>query len=245
MKNFSNSLNGYHDGSVAKPTSGNAEFDNQMNSNFAKLIADAKKRKQKQNTGEDVSDGADDVNNNNGGALQDNGMVGSFNQNGHGSGAANYNAAKKSSSSNNDNNDGAVSPTASIDSDKTVETPEKVHPRSSSTTSVAKKQRSSSTKKKKSSAKSTISSQSAMSRTLSTVSSTASSTTSKRNTRVSSLGPWTCSQCTYENLRNTTKKARCEMCDAVRPEIKVTATSSLSRSNSGRGQEVEIVNIDC
>lgn len=52
--------------------------------------------------------------------------------------------------------------------------------------------------------------------------------------RISSLGPWVCNACTYHNLRNTAKKARCEMCDAVRP------------IELGRGRRaVEVVNIEC
>jgi len=39
----------------------------------------------------------------------------------------------------------------------------------------------------------------------------------KSASRISSLGPWVCRACTFNNLRNLTKKARCEMCNAVRP----------------------------
>ncbi len=53
--------------------------------------------------------------------------------------------------------------------------------------------------------------------------------------RLSSLGPWVCRECTFNNLRNITKKARCEMCNAVRP----VALGSCDR------RAVEVVNIEC
>ncbi len=54
-------------------------------------------------------------------------------------------------------------------------------------------------------------------------------------TRLSSLGPWVCRECTFKNLRNITKKARCEMCNAVRP---VELGSCDPRA-------MEVVNIEC
>jgi hypothetical protein len=51
--------------------------------------------------------------------------------------------------------------------------------------------------------------------------------------RIVDAGPWKCTTCTFVNERNTTAKARCEMCDAVR------------KGNLVRRQEVEVVNIDC
>ena len=55
------------------------------------------------------------------------------------------------------------------------------------------------------------------------------------SSRISSLGPWTCRTCTFENLRNITKKARCEMCDTVRP----------IELGSDCRKAVKIVNIEC
>lgn len=58
--------------------------------------------------------------------------------------------------------------------------------------------------------------------------------TKRSATRISSLGPWVCRSCTFHNLRNITKKARCEMCDAIRP-IELGCG----------GSAVEVVNIEC
>lgn len=51
--------------------------------------------------------------------------------------------------------------------------------------------------------------------------------------RIVSAGAWSCSDCTYYNERNTTSKARCEMCNATRKEKKTTI------------QDVETIDIDC
>lgn len=56
--------------------------------------------------------------------------------------------------------------------------------------------------------------------------------------RIVDVGPWKCTRCTYYNERNTTVKARCEMCDASREKVIVNSVSS-------RRQDVEVVNIDC
>lgn len=53
--------------------------------------------------------------------------------------------------------------------------------------------------------------------------------------RISSLGPWVCPACTFNNVRNTAKKARCEMCNSVRPV----------ELGSGKWSAGEVVNIDC
>ena len=57
----------------------------------------------------------------------------------------------------------------------------------------------------------------------------------KSASRISSLGPWVCRACTFNNLRNLTKKARCEMCNAVRP----------IELGSGDKRGAEVVNIEC
>eukprot|EP00804_Cyclotella_cryptica_P023393 CCRYP_000532-RA/>CCRYP_000532-RA protein AED:0.40 eAED:0.40 QI:148/0.66/0.5/1/0.33/0.25/4/316/519 len=51
--------------------------------------------------------------------------------------------------------------------------------------------------------------------------------------KIIDAGPWTCARCTLRNERNTTAKARCELCDAPRTE----------RGSEPKG--VEVVNIDC
>lgn len=51
--------------------------------------------------------------------------------------------------------------------------------------------------------------------------------------RLVNAGPWKCPTCTYMNERNTTAKARCEMCFTGRAKQTV------------QKHEVEVVNIDC
>jgi len=45
MKNLSNTLGAFNDGSIDRPTSGDASFDTKLDSGFAALIANARKRK--------------------------------------------------------------------------------------------------------------------------------------------------------------------------------------------------------
>eukprot|EP00956_Cyclotella_meneghiniana_P004797 scaffold5916_cov44-Cyclotella_meneghiniana.AAC.14 len=56
--------------------------------------------------------------------------------------------------------------------------------------------------------------------------------------RIINAGPWKCTRCTYYNERNTTVKARCEMCDAAREK------SAAKNGVSVRG-DVEVIDIDC
>jgi hypothetical protein len=56
------------------------------------------------------------------------------------------------------------------------------------------------------------------------------------SSRIVDAGTWKCSTCTYDNERNTSAKATCEMCGALRAKQVKTV---LDR------RDVEIVNIDC
>ena len=51
--------------------------------------------------------------------------------------------------------------------------------------------------------------------------------------RIVDAGPWKCSRCTYNNERNTTAKALCEMCCAPRKEAAI------------KRQDVEVIDVDC
>jgi rubrerythrin len=59
------------------------------------------------------------------------------------------------------------------------------------------------------------------------------SPTSQVPSRIVDAGSWKCDRCTYLNERNTTEKARCEMCDHPRPKLTV------------QKQEVDLTIEDC
>ena len=56
--------------------------------------------------------------------------------------------------------------------------------------------------------------------------------------RIINAGPWKCTRCTYYNERNTTIKARCEMCDAAREK-------SAAKNGVSARRDVEVIDIDC
>lgn len=124
----------------------------------------------------------------------------------------------------------AISPSVSIDSDKTIETPQmfRDHTRGKPSSSPPL---ASNCKKipAKHNTSSTESRPSKRSDSNSAVATTASS-------RIFSLGPWNCDMCTFENLRNITKNSRCEMCDSVRPK---------ESESDYRKMDAEVVEIDC
>ena len=72
----------------------------------------------------------------------------------------------------------------------------------------------------------------------------ATTTTIAPGTRIQNLGPWICDACTYNNVRNITRKSRCEMCNTVRPR-ELDSDQRCSSSADTTMNDVEIVNIDC
>lgn len=126
----------------------------------------------------------------------------------------------------------AVSPSVSTDSDKTVETPRKIREVSHEETSSPSASKYKTTGKRASARKSTSSKKSDSHSAVAMAFATTSSS------RISSLGPWICNACTFENLRNITRNSRCEMCDTVRPK-------ESEPDHHRKARDVEIVNIDC
>lgn len=264
MKSLGSSLESYHDGSIAKPSSGNANFDSKMNNNFQQMIANLKKNAGGSKGGTVTMPTPACISNIAAKAA-------SLKSNGHastdavGGDAASMAAAASSSqqkqSSNasklgRDNGYDASSPTSSVDSDKTVETPQKYPPPGSS----SKANKKSSPRAKRKAASSTVSKQFASSSTASnkkkpptkssklnsckgTKQSTLSSAmkpATARTTRITSIGPWICPRCTFYNTKNTTKKCLCAMCSFSRP-VETTCQSN----NNNSGQDMQVVEIDC
>ena len=213
VKNLGDSLQAYNEGSIGKPTSGNEGFDAELNNNFTAMIAAVKMRKGQAPTG-----GGNGMAVKSNGEAQESGIdvhrVASLNSNEINESHTAIASSQQQPTCNTEpeciNND-AVSPSASIDSDKTVETPQK--------SSAAKPK---AVVTKRSSSKKSKPSRSNSNNITSCV------------TRVNSVGPWICNSCTYENQRNVTKKARCEMCNTARPKPKDSAA-----------RDIEVVNIDC
>ena len=150
MKNLSNTLGAFNDGSIGRPTSGDASFDTKLDSGFAALIANARKRKMEAASASSSSSAAatakkehhDDQTNGSGSPHE-------LTNGGKEVAAATLLLNHKAEEMNNDKDDNTVtSPTgASIDSDKTVETPNKLC-QMKSTKQPPPKRQSSSTKTK-------------------------------------------------------------------------------------------------
>ena len=149
MKNLSNTLGAFNDGSIDRPTSGDASFDTKLDSGFAVLIANARKRKMEASFLSSAAAAA---------AKSEHCDLSIVNgsrsphelTNGGGDkevAAATLLMNHKAEEMSNDKDDTVTSPGASIDSDKTVETPNKLS-QMKSTKQPPKRQSSSSTKTK-------------------------------------------------------------------------------------------------
>jgi len=177
MKNLSSTLGAFNDGSIDRPTSGDASFDTKLQTGFAALIANARKRKKAAAPSSSSSAAA---------AAAKSVHHGDHTVNGSGSpheltnGDGDKEAAaetlllnNKAEEMSNDKGDNVTSPTgASIDSDKTVETPNKLCQMKS--TKQPPKRQSSSTKTKSTNAKKKQAPKSAK----------------KAASRIISYGPW-------------------------------------------------------
>ena len=154
MKNLSNTLGAFNDGSIDRPTSGDASFDTKLDSGFAALIANARKRKMEAALSSSSSSAADTAKSVHHGVntiVNDSGSPHEFTNGGSDkevAAAATLLLNRKAEEMNNVKDDNTItSPTgASIDSDKTVETPNKLCQMKS--TKQPPKRQSSSTKSK-------------------------------------------------------------------------------------------------
>jgi hypothetical protein len=126
----------------------------------------------------------------------------------------------------------ALSPSVFTDSDKTIETQQKVH-------NLNRGEQSSSPLGSNNiiASRHTLSTKLRPSKRSNSHSAVAASFATTTTSRISSLGPWICDMCTFENLRNITRNSRCEMCDSVRPKELV--------SDYLKARDMEVVNIDC
>lgn len=232
LRNMTSSLEGLNNGSVSELSSGNAAFDMKMKSNFANLTAELRKRSGKMPLGGSKPGAA------NGEGVEPE-KSNEVQINDGASGAEDVaNASAVSSTRHQQSTAGAAeSPTASVDSDKTVETPQKCRNVGSSTGNRRQKEASSpsSSRRKVSTANSGKKRSSPRKKkTTSNEPPSSAAAKSRTVTRVSTLGPWVCSTCTFENLNNISRKTVCEMCETPRPV------------ESDRGSNgMEIVNIDC
>jgi len=150
MKNLSNTLGAFNDGSIDRPTSGDASFDTKLDSGFAALIAIARKRKMEAVSSSSSSAATaakkeyhDDLT-----IMNGSGSPHELTNGDKEVAAATLLMNHKAEEMSNDKDDNTItSPTdASIDSDKTVETPNKLCQMKS--TKQPPKRQSSSTKTK-------------------------------------------------------------------------------------------------
>ena len=132
MKNLSNTLGAFNDGSIDRPTSGDASFDTKLDSGFAALIANARKRKMEAALSSSSSSAAATAKKEH---HDDHTIVncsGSPHELTNGDGGKEVAAAtlllnhKAEEMSNDKDENNITSPIASIDSEKTVETPNKL-----------------------------------------------------------------------------------------------------------------------
>ena len=144
MKNLSNTLGAFNDGSIDRPTSGDASFDTKLDSGFAAMIANARKRKMEASFLSSAAAAA---------AKKEHHTVVNGGRSPHELTNGDKEVAdatlNKAEEMNNDKDDNNItSPTgASIDSDRTVETPNKSC-QTKSTKQPPSKRQSSSTKTK-------------------------------------------------------------------------------------------------
>jgi len=182
MKNLSNTLGAFNDGSIDRPTSGDASFDTKLDCGFAALIAKARKRKMEASSSSSSSSAAaaaaaaksehhDDLTIVNASGSPHELTNGDVDKE---VAAATLLLNHKAEEMSNDKDDNTVtSPTGtSIDSDKTVETPNKLCQMKS--TKQPPKRQSSSTKTKSTNAKKKQAPKSAK----------------KAASRIISYGPW-------------------------------------------------------
>jgi hypothetical protein len=230
IKQLSDSLEAYNGGSIDRLTTKNAAFDAKLNKTYAEMIASVKRRE-----GKTSSDDAEHrvliVQNEYIDGKSGEGVLADLKNGGN---QCAFISSRRQDAGVNDpgnlDND-AISPSVSVDSDKTIETPQSFrdHTRGEHSSSpplaskkkIAAKHNTSSTKSrptKRSDSKSAVA-------------------TTPASSRIFNLGPWNCDMCTFENLRNITKNSRCEMCDSVRPKE--------SDSDNRKMKDAEIVEIDC
>jgi hypothetical protein len=221
-------LEAYNGGSIDRLTTKNAAFDAKLNKTFAEMIASVKRREGKSSSGDAEHRIL---------AVQNESIDGELgvstdvenegNQLAFISSRCQTAVANAPESSDND----AISPSVSVDSDKTIETPQRFRDHTRGTQSSSPPLASNRKIATKHSTSSTKSRPTKRSDSYSAVVATATSS------RIFNLGPWNCDVCTFENLRNITKNSRCEMCDSVRPKE--------SESDYRRTKDAEVVEIDC
>jgi len=235
MKNLGNSLEAYNGGSISKPTTGNKSFDGALNAGFAEMVAKLKKRKE---TAAGSVQGTTTRTKSDCNAPDPDTASLNLDETGNNSTAMPRSPQLSTGiphCGRVDDDGRAASSSASIDSDETVEIsqnlrPEDNHRNESITSPPPSESKAASVAKKCASPKKSKSPK----RNIRTSARNNRSTTSTAPSRVSSLGPWVCDTCTFQNERNTTRTARCEMCGTVRSKERVPTTN-----------EVEVVNIDC
>ena len=125
MKNLSNTLGAFNDGSIDRPTSGDASFDTKLDSGFAALIANARKRKISSSA---AAAAAKSVHHDDLSIVNDSRSPHELTNGDKEVAAATLLLNRKAEEMSNDKDENNItSPTgASIDSDKTVETPNKL-----------------------------------------------------------------------------------------------------------------------
>ncbi|KAL3798235.1 hypothetical protein ACHAW5_008316 [Stephanodiscus triporus] len=232
IKHLADSLEAYNGGSIGRLTTSNAAFDAKLNNKYAELIASVKKREGRSSSAKArVPAVQNDSLERKSSSVDD--EKSAIREGGEGQTAVTSSRQQTSGVSDLGGMDNeAVSPSISTDSDKTVEAPRKIREANHEETYSPSASIYNTTGKRASSRKSTSSkksdSHSAVAMTFATTSSA----------RISSLGPWICNACTFENLRNITRNSRCEMCDTVRPK-------ESEPDHHRKARDVEIVNIDC
>ena len=223
-------MEAYNGGSIGRLTTSNAAFDAKFNNRYAELIASVKEREGRASS-ECTEHRVAAARNDGVERKSDYGVDGeksAIHKDG-GSQTA-FKPSRRQTIVASDVggvDDEAVSPSVSSDSERTVETPQKIRNYAPPPGSRNKTTGNRVLTRKSTSSKGPDSQ--------SVVATAYVATTS--SAKISSLGTWICDACTFENLRNITRNSRCEMCDSVRPKEPVP--------NSRKLKDAEVVNIDC
>ncbi len=228
-------MEAYNGGSIDRLTTTNAAFDAKFNNRFAELIASVKNREGRASS-EYAEHRVAAARNDGVERKSDYGFDGeksAIHKDG-GSQTA-FTPSRRQTTVTSDVggvDDEAVSPSVSTDSERTVETPQKIRNNRKGTSGPSPGSRNKTTGNRVLTKKSTSSKGHDSHSAVATASFAATS-----SARISSLGTWICDACTFENLRNITRNSRCEMCDSVRPKEPVP--------DYRKFKDVEVVDIDC
>jgi hypothetical protein len=236
IKHLADSLEAYNGGSIDRLTTTNPAFDAKFNNRYAELIASVKERGGRASS-DDGERRVPAARNDGVKRKSDCGLDGEKSAIHKDGGSQTAFTPSRGlimvASDAGGVDDEAISPSVSTDSEKTVETPQKIRNNRKGSSSPPPGSKKKTAGNRVSSKKSTPLDKEPDSHSAFAAASFAATSSA----RISSLGPWVCDACTFDNLRNISRNSRCEMCDSVRPKE--------SASDYRKFKDVEVVNIDC